>query len=92
MLGGTLTQREPLRHTPAGVPLLRFRLQHESAQLEAGIERRVECEVAGQALGAAAVSLSASRDGESLRVTGFLARQSRNSTQLVMHVNNVEIL
>ena len=56
-LAGTLAQVEPLRHTPAGLPLLQFRLAHKSVQSEAGFKRQVECEVSCVVLGEAVGSL-----------------------------------
>ena len=41
---------EPLRHTPAGLPLLNFKLVHKSLQVEGGYRRQVECEVSCIAL------------------------------------------
>jgi len=41
-LQGTIAGIEPLRHTPAGLPLLEFKLAHRSMQVEAGFKRQVE--------------------------------------------------
>ena len=49
-LSGELAAVEPLRYTPAGIPLLSFRLLHRSQQTEAGLKRQVECEVSGVAM------------------------------------------
>ena len=92
VLGGELSAVEALRHTPAGVPLMSFSIAHRSTQTEAGIGRRVECEVPGLALGAAALALSAQRPGAKVRVSGFLTQRGRASRQLVVHVNEVELL
>ncbi len=35
--------------TPAGVPVVRFRIRHESTQLEAGTPRKIGCEISGLA-------------------------------------------
>lgn len=83
---------DALRYTPAGVPLLGFRIEHESRQTEAGIERDVLCEVAAVALAESAVKAARFKVGDAVRMEGFLARRSRNSTQLVLHANFIELL
>ena len=84
-LSGTLAQVEVLRHTPAGLPLLQFRLAHKSVQIEAGYKRQVECELNCVALGDMATELSRSTTGTGVSVTGFLNRKNRMSAQLVLH-------
>ncbi len=80
---------EPIRYTPAGIPLLNFVLQHASEQIEAGLKRKVECEVNAVALGEMAkqnIQL-----GCSVKAKGFLAKRSAKSTQLVMHIEQLHI-
>jgi primosomal replication protein N len=91
-LAGTLAQAEPLRHTPAGLPLLQFRLAHRSVQIEAGFKRQVECEINCVALGELATALSRERTGTGISVTGFLNRKNRLSAQLVLHATQTERL
>jgi len=79
-----------LRHTPAGVPVLRFRLSHESSLPEAGSERKVDCEIAGVAFEREAKLLAAARLGSAVTVTGFLAAKSRTSRQPVLHATHIE--
>ena len=85
-LSGELTAIEPLRYTPAGIPLLNFRLVHRSQQAEAGLRRQVECEVSGVAMAEVAVALSHLRPGQAVKVNGFLNRKNRMSAQLILHV------
>ena len=80
---------EPLRYTPAGIPLLSFVLQHASEQIEAGLKRKVECEVNAVALGDLASSHI--QLGSSVKVKGFLAKRSAKSTQLVLHIEQLQI-
>ena len=89
---GLLATMEPLRHTPAGLPLVQFRLAHKSLQLEAGYKRQVECEVSCVAMGEAALALSRMQYGTQVRVTGFLNRKNRMSRELVLHANSTEIV
>ena len=87
-LSGELKAIEPLRHTPAGIPLLNFRLAHKSQQMEAGYKRQVECELNGIAIGDIAVVMSRMPAGAAVHVEGFLNRKNRMSAQLVLHVTN----
>ena len=79
---------EPIRYTPAGIPLLSFVLQHASEQIEAGLKRKVECEVNAVAIGEIAklnIQL-----GSSVKAKGFLAKRSAKNTQLVFHIDKLE--
>jgi len=91
-LTGQLAGIEPLRHTPAGLPLLNFKLAHRSLQVEGGYKRQVECEVNCVALGDAATQLSRVKAGADVKVTGFLNRKNRMSAQLVLHATLTEIV
>jgi primosomal replication protein N len=91
-LSGELKDVEPLRHTPAGIPLLNFRLAHRSRQMEAGYKRQVECELNGIAIGEVAVAMSRMPAGATVSIEGFLNRKNRMSAQLVLHVTNAQSL
>jgi primosomal replication protein N len=90
-LCGEIAEITPLRYTPAGIAVLNFRLNHASWQMHGGSKRSVECEIQALALDETAKIASKLKVGASVRLTGFLARKSKNSTQLVLHVNNVEL-
>jgi len=81
-----------LRYTPAGVPAVEFRLQHESQQDEAGAKRRINAEIAGIAFEAQARLLARARLNTEIKLHGFLAAKSRRSKKLVLHVTNVEFI
>ena len=87
---GALIHKEALRYTPAGIPLLGLTLQHASEQIEAGLKRRIECEVNAIALGDVALEAQQIAPGTSVGVRGFLARRSLRSTQLVLHIDTIE--
>ncbi len=89
-MSGKLIGADVLRHTPAGVPLVNRRLLHVSDQMEAGIVRRVECEIEVIALADEAMRLSTLADGESVCLSGFLANRSRSSAHVVLHVNAID--
>ena len=80
----------PLRYTPAGIPLLSVVLQHVSEQIEAGMKRKVECEVNAVILGD--LTKMNLQIGTHIQAAGFLAKRSLKSTQLVMHINQIEVL
>ena len=76
-LTATLQQKEPLRYSPAGVPILQMRIAHESEQIEAGHPRRVTCEIPAVAIGDVAMKLAKHSIETELRFIGFLATRRR---------------
>jgi primosomal replication protein N len=87
VLDGTLVAREELRHTPAGMPALGFRIGHASGQVEAGLPRNVLLEIDAVALGEVAEKLSrVPLDGQ-YSFEGFLALRNKLSRVPVLHVN-----
>ena len=69
---------------------MKFRLQHDSVQSEAGVERKVSCEIEAVAFEREATLLAAAKLGSDVEVTGFLAARSRTSKALVLHATEVE--
>jgi len=88
VLQAEVVQVEPLRYTPAGIPLLSVVLRHASEQIEAGMKRKVECEINAVLLGD--LALKGLKAGAQIVAQGFLARRSLKSTQLVMHINDMK--
>ncbi|MGH8641456.1 MAG: primosomal replication protein N, partial [Burkholderiales bacterium] len=91
-LTGELSAIEALRYTPAGIPILGFKLLHRSQQSEAGLKRQVECEVSGVAMAEVAVAMSRLKAGRAVRVKGFLNRKNRMSAQLVLHATAAQAI
>jgi len=89
-IDGSIIELAQLRHTPAGVPVLNFRIGHASEQIEAGLARKVECELQVVALGQAAQLMQGARPGDAVKLTGFLATKSAKSKQPVLHVERIE--
>ncbi len=87
---GCIIELAQLRHTPAGVPVLNFRIAHASEQVEAGLPRKVECELQAVSLGQTAILLRSAKPGDGVRLTGFLAAKSTQSKQPVLHVEQIE--
>jgi primosomal replication protein N len=81
-----------LRYTPAGLPAVEFRIEHESTRTEAGTERKVRAEVAAVAFGTVARQVASAGLGCVLRAQGFLAAKSQRSTKIVLHVTNIEFM
>lgn len=79
-LTGRLVDAVELRHSPAGVPIARALVEHESPQLEAGIERWVRFRVGLRAAGSpVAETLESVHAGEMIRVTGVLLRSRQRN-------------
>jgi primosomal replication protein N len=91
-LTGELTAIEALRYTPAGVPILGFKLLHRSQQSEAGLRRQVECEVNGVAMAEVAVAMARYKAGRAVRVKGFMNRKNRMSVQLILHATEAQAI
>jgi primosomal replication protein N len=84
-----------LRYTPAGIPILRFALAHESEQLEAGIARKIDFELACVAVQREAQLLAVAPLGTRIQCEGFLAPkgqpgEGRTARQLILHVSTIE--
>jgi primosomal replication protein N len=90
VLHAKLIARDALRRTPAGVPVVSFRVAHESEQPEAGVARKTAFELDCVIIGKEAERMTAA-PGANLRLGGFLAPRSKSSTRLVLHVNEFDI-
>jgi len=88
----TLAERDAKRYTPAGIPMVAARLLHESEQVEAGIHRLVEFEMAVIAAGQIAEMLERAELGRVYRFCGFIVRKNRNSKALVFHLTDFETI
>jgi primosomal replication protein N len=88
---GTIAEREVLRYTPAGIPIVSAKLLHSSQQIEAGVKRLVEFEIAAIAAGEISGRFNQAELGKTFRFTGFLARKNRSSKSLVFHISDFEI-
>jgi primosomal replication protein N len=91
-LAACIAERDAMRYTPAGIPIVAARLLHSSEQVEAGIPRQVEFEIAAIAAGEISGKFNQAELGEMFRFTGFLARKNRNSKSLVFHITGFEAL
>jgi primosomal replication protein N len=91
-LSGRISELGALRHTPAGVPVIEFHLQHESENTEAGARRQVRAEVDAIAFDAQARLIAGRPPGSAVRIEGFLCAKSKRSRKLILHVTNIEFI
>ena len=91
-ISGVITELKALRYTPAGVPVVEFRLRHESERAEAGATRKVNAEIEAVAFDAQARLLAAGPLGRQLKAEGFLCAKNRQSRKPVLHVTNIEFI
>ena len=76
-----------MRYTPAGLPALDFRLEHESEATEAGQRRQVKVAVKAVAFGPLAETIARQAAGSAWTFTGFLATP-RNGKHPVLHIQS----
>ncbi|MTV37866.1 primosomal replication protein N [Duganella radicis] len=81
-----IAERDAIRYTPAGMPIVNAVLQHRSQQMEAGIARLTEFEVSAVAAGEISGRFHQAPLGGMYQFSGFLSKKSRNSKSLVFHI------
>jgi primosomal replication protein N len=90
VISGDLIQVDPLRYSPAGVPIAEAVIHHRSSQAVATQTREVECELTVQASGSLATRLAQQTTGTRVELEGVLNRRSVNSRQLILILNRIE--
>jgi len=88
-LTACIAEVSQLRYTPAGLPALDLRLEHESQREEAGQQRQVKANVRAIALGTLADRLATQPLGSAWQFSGFLA-SPRNGKYLVFHIQDFQ--
>lgn len=78
-----------LRFTPAGLPAIDLRLEHESTVTEAAQPRQVKAALKAVAFGAVAERLARQALGSLWRFQGFLATP-RNGKHPVLHIQDFQ--
>jgi primosomal replication protein N len=91
-LTASVVEREPVRYTPAGVPIASCTLHHRTEVVEAGIARQVEMTLPAVAAGVASGKLEGTAMGVETLFTGFLAKKNRNARTLVFHITELQEL
>jgi len=89
-LSGTVAELKGLRHTPAGIPVVEFRIRHESERQQAGAPRKVTAELEAIAFETLARLVAGSEPGRKVKAEGFLCARSRRSRKPVLHVTHIE--
>jgi primosomal replication protein N len=89
-LTASVVEREPVRYTPAGVPIASCTLQHRTEVVEAGIARQVELTMPAVAAGEVSGRLERCAMGVETLFTGFLAKKNRNARTLVFHITELQ--
>lgn len=90
ILTACIVELEALRYTPAGLPALNMKLEHESVIQEAGQARQVKAAIKAVAFGALAERLVKQAIGSAWRFNGFLATP-RNGKNVVFHVQEFQL-
>ena len=94
IIAGTVVRAPETRYSPAGIPISRFAMEHQSRQLEAGMPREAVCRMtvvaAGESLQSAVCALV---PGSRVRVSGFLSRAGHRAGEdrLVLHAQAIVI-
>jgi len=88
LISGLLAKVYETRHSPAGIPITRFILEHQSAKTEAGYDRKIYCKVliviAGSALHQVLGRLTV---GQEISVEGYLNQVSYQGQNPKLCVN-----
>ncbi|MEN9773590.1 MAG: primosomal replication protein [Pseudomonadota bacterium] len=87
----TLTRREMLRYTPAGIPVVDALLTHQSLQTEAGHARQVEFELPARFAAEQAERIARVDLGAAIDATGFLAPRRKGSRGLQLHITRFSV-
>ena len=89
LLTACIAEVKALRYTPAGLPALDLKLEHESTITEVGQERQVKLAVKAVALGTVAEKLGIQPIGSSWQFRGFLGTP-RNGKSVVLHIQEFQ--
>ena len=89
VLSARIAEAAALRYTPAGLPAITLRLEHESRQTEAGQSREVKAAMKAVAFGAMAERLARQNIGSLWTFSGFLATP-RNGKNAILHIQDIQ--
>ena len=88
-LTACIAELAALRYTPAGLPALDLRIEHDSQQMQAAGMRNVKASIKAVAFGALAERLARQALGSQWTFQGFLA-SPRNSKAVVLHIQDIQ--
>ena len=95
VISGILGNTPETRYSPAGIPITRFTLRHESIQQEAGLQRQSICNIGVIASGKEFLESTRSLQSEQqIRVSGFLSRANnrQGENRIILHAEQIESL
>jgi primosomal replication protein N len=95
VISGALGNTPETRTSPAGIPITRFTLRHESLQQEAGMQRQAICNITVMASGREMLGQTKTlQSGQQIRVSGFLSRANnrQGENRLILHAEQIELL
>ena len=87
-LFGEIIYLEVMRFTPAGIPVLSFRIRGESEQSEAGLKRIVNVDIESVVIGG--LANHDLRVGKKFSFFGFFDKKSKKSSHLVFHITQIK--
>jgi len=87
ILTACITEAEPVRYTPAGLPALNLKLEHTSELVQEGSTRAVKAAVKAMAFGSQAERLARQAIGSVWKFSGFLANARQGKT-VVFHIQD----
>ena len=87
LLMASVVALDALRYTPAGLPALNVKLEHESSLMEAGQARAVKAAIKAVAFGTVAERLAKQAIGSVWSFKGFLATPL-NGKHVVYHLQD----
>jgi len=86
-LTASIAEVEPMRYTPAGIPALNCKLEHESQVQQTGEVRTVKMAIKAVAFGAQAETIARQAIGSEWHFKGFLAN-ARQGKSVVFHIQD----
>jgi primosomal replication protein N len=94
VITGAVCKAPETRHSPAGVPLTRFTVEHRARRIVNGIARETWFRIvvaAAAELGRSAAALAA---GDRVRIRGFLSRSDwrKDERHVTLHAESIERL
>ncbi|QLI82902.1 primosomal replication protein N [Chitinibacter fontanus] len=93
LVEGHLLITDTVRHTPAGIAMIEGWIIHQSEQGEAGLQRKIDCEMPFVALGEICEKLLKTPSKQNIKCKGFLAaRSSKYRQSMVLHITAFEYL
>lgn len=90
VVNACIAEASALRYTPAGIPAIDLRLEHQSEQTEMGQARQVGLAIRAVAFGQQALTLSQQDLGCMMQFTGFLVTP-RGFKHIVFHIQSFSL-